>query len=128
MKMENLLKKIYYNPSSPAGLGSIDKLYRRAKAINPNIKLRDVKKFLKGSRVYTLHKLQKRKFLRRKVVSAGPRIILSCDLADLGALQKENQGMRYILVCVDVFSRYMFAEPIKRKNSLSMVKALSKIL
>ncbi len=86
--MENLLRSIYYNPASPAGLGGIDKLYKKAKEINPIVRRKDVKAFLKGSRVYTLHKLQRKKFPRRKVVSAGPRIILSCDLADLGVLQK----------------------------------------
>ena len=126
--MEKLLRKIYYDPASPAGLASIDKLYRQAKAVNPNITIKDIKSFLKGSRVYTLHKLQRKKFPRRKVVSAGPRIILSCDLAEMGALQKENKGIRYLLVCVDVFSRYMFVEALQRKTGLSMVRALSKIL
>ena len=126
--MENLLRNIYYDPSSPAGLGSVDKLYRKAREVNPSVKLKDVRKFLKGSRVYTLHKLQRKKFPRRKTVSAAPRIILSCDLADLGALQKENEGVRYLLVCVDVFSRYMYCEPLKRKDGKSMVKAFSKVL
>ena len=126
--MEKLLRKIYYDPASPAGLASIDKLYRQAKAVNPNITIKDIKSFLKGSRVYTLHKLQRKKFPRRKVVSAGPRIILSCDLAEMGALQKENKGIRYLLVCVDVFSRYMFVEALQRKTGLTMVRALSKIL
>lgn len=126
--MESLLRSIYYNPSSPAGLGSIDKLFKAAKKVEPKIRLKDVKEFLKGSRVYTLHKLQRKKYPRRKVVSAAPRIILSCDLADLGALQKYNKGTRYILVCIDVFSRYMFAEPLKRKTGVDMVRAFSRIL
>ena len=126
--MEKLLKKIYYDPASPAGLASIDKLYQQAKAVKPNIKIKDVKSFLKGSRVYTLHKLQRKKFPRGKVVAAGPRIILACDLADMAALQKENNGMRYLLVCVDVFSRYMFVEALQRKTGFSMVRAFSKIL
>jgi len=104
----------------------ISYIERRGKSTQ--ILLSEVKKFLRGSRVYTLHKLQNKRFPRRKTVSAGPRIILSCDLADLGALQKENHGVRYLLVCVDVFSRYMHAEPLKRKDGLSMVKAFSKIL
>ena len=126
--MENLLKDIYYDPGSPAGLGGIDKLHRKAKEINPNVTLDEVRKFLRGSRVYTLHKLQRKKFPRRKTVAAGPRIILSCDLADLGALQKDNQSVRYLLVCVDVFSRYMHVEPLKRKDGISMVSAFSKVL
>lgn len=125
--MKKLLEKIFYNPALPAGFGSIDKLYRKAKTINPNIRIKDVKSFLKGSRVYTLHKLQRKKFPRRKVVSAGPRIILSCDLAEMGALQEENHGVRYLLVCIDVFSRYMFIEPLQRKSALDMVKAFTKI-
>lgn len=126
--MEKLLRKIYYDPTSPAGLGSISKLYQKAKLINSNIKIKDVKSFLKGSRVYTLHKLQRKKFPRAKTVAAAPKIILSCDLADMKALQKENNSTRYLLVCVDVFSRYMFVEPLQRKTGQNMIRALSKIL
>lgn len=126
--METLLRKIYYDASSPGGLGGVEKLYREAKRINNHVTLKDVKSFLKSSRVYTLHKLQKKKFPRRKIISAGPRIILSCDLADLGHLMKANNGTRYLLVCIDVFSRFMGVEPIQRKNSKNMVEAFSRLL
>lgn len=126
--METLLRKIYYDISSPAGLGGVDKLYREAKKHDSRVTLTDVREFLKTSRVYTLHKLQNKKFQREHVVAGGPKKILSADLADLSHLMKANKGNRYLLVCVDVFSRYMSVVPIQRKNSKNMVQALSTIL
>lgn len=42
-------------------------------------------------------------------------------------ISKENRGFRYILVVVDVLSRYVFAVPIKDKTGNSVVNAFEKI-
>ena len=80
MEISKILREIYYDPTSIGSLGSIEKLYHCAKKIHKEVSRADVKRFLKGSKVYTLHKLQRKRFPRRKIVAVGPRIILSCDL------------------------------------------------
>lgn len=86
--------------------------------MNPDVKLSNIKTFLKISRVYTLHKCS----LDVKLLpQPNKKKILFFDLADLGNLQKEIRNVRYLLVCVDIFSRYMYAELIKRKIGISIV-------
>lgn len=42
------------------------------------------------------------------------------DLGDFQALQKDNDGYRYLLLGVDVLSRQMFAAPVKSKTAKDM--------
>ena len=50
------------------------------------------------------------------------------DLADMQSMQKFNNGYRYLLVCIDVFSKYAWVIPLKNKTGLSLVKAFKVIL
>lgn len=126
--MNTLLNSIYRDYSNPGGLGSINALYREARKRNKNITLRDVKSFMENNRTYTLHKVSKKKFPRRKILAPKPLVILSCDLADFSHLQRYNKGFRYIMVCLDVFSRYLQVVPLKRKSALSSTHAMRIIL
>lgn len=123
-----ILKDIYHDISSPAGLGSMLRLYKEGKKKNKDITRLDVQKFLQQSRTYTLHKPTRRRFPRRKILAPKPRVIMTCDLADFTSLHKHNKGVKYILFCLDVFSRYLQVAPLKSKSALSSLSALQAIL
>lgn len=114
----------HYNTSFT---GILD-LYRKAKQEDNAITILDVKNYLKGQKSYTLHKITRKNFLRRKIIAPKPRVILSTDLMDMRKLAKHNNNNNYVLVAIDVFSRYAKALPIKSKTSDSMVNALKLIL
>ena len=63
----NILKKIYYDVSNPAGFSAPYQLYLAAKKIKPMIKLKEVKHWLRYQSPYTLHKQIKLKFPRRMI-------------------------------------------------------------
>ncbi len=50
------------------------------------------------------------------------------DLCDMQKIAKYNDGYRYLLCCYDVLSKYAFVEPIKNKQSSTVVNALARIL
>lgn len=126
--MNALLSRLYKDYSHPAGLGGVDRLYKEAKKLDENITTDRVKSFLEGVRTYTLHKPTRTRFPRRKIIAPKPRVILSCDLGDFSHLQKYNKGFKYIMVCIDVFSRYLQVFTLKNKSSLSSLHALKSIL
>ena len=125
---QNLLSRLYEDPEEPGSLGGVRALYLKARTIKPNISLQDVKKFMEGCRCYTLHKLQPKNFQRRAILSPKPRVIIAADLADMRELSRFNKGYKYILVCIDTFSRYAKALPLKRKDGKSMVDAMKTVL
>ena len=45
-------------------------------------------------------------FKKYALESRGPNEQLDVDLADMQSLSKDNEGMKYLLVAIDVFSRY----------------------
>ena len=126
--MNVILERIYGDLSLPAGLGSIRALYREGRKRIKNLTLRDVKAFLQGNRTYTLHKPILKRFPRRKILAPKPRVILICDLGDFSALQKHNRGVKYIMFCLDVFSRYLQVASLTSKSSLNSLKALKTMI
>lgn len=58
-----------------------------------------------------------------KVRASSPFHILAVDLMDMSksGYPAENDGVKYALVCVDVFSRYMYATPLKGKDSQTLI-------
>lgn len=75
-----------------------------------------------------LHKPAKKKFPRRKVYVDKAYSIFSIDLADLSAYSTENDGYKYILTCIDIFSRKTWGVPIKNKDAPTILAAFKKIL
>ncbi len=114
--MNKLLDSIYYNTSSPACYAGIGAVLREAKKYNPAIKKENVEKYLEKQHTYTLHKPIRRKFPRNKVVAVCIDSNWQADLCDMQKLAKYNEGYRYILTCVDVFSKFAWGIPMKNKT------------
>lgn len=68
MNFETILKTIYYDPKNPGSFGGVNKLFKEAKKLIPNLKITDVKNWLKSQFTYTLHKPLRKNFQRNKVV------------------------------------------------------------
>ena len=87
-----------------------------------------VKKWLTSQDAYTLHKPVKKRFQRRYTITPGPNFQAKADLIDFSTLKKWNDGCRYILVVIDVFSKLARATVLKKKNSQCMVEAFAELL
>ena len=124
----DILLDLYQDAKNLNSYGSIQGLLQSAKKFLPSIKREDIVNFLKTQKAYTLHRVTNKKILRRRVLAPKPGIIASCDLADLSSLSRYNKGYKYILVFVDVFSRFAQCIPLKRKDANSVHNALNKIL
>jgi len=74
-----------------------------------------------------LHKPATRKFLRRKVYVNGIDKIWAADLVDMQAFSKYNQGVKYLLTVVDIFSKYGRMIPLKNKIGTEVASALQKV-
>ena len=70
-----------------------------------------------------LHKPIIRKFKKRKVYSSFRDNIWGVDLADMQSLSKYNEGNKYLLCEIDLFSKYVWVVPIKDKKRTNIVNA-----
>ena len=108
--------KLYETVSFNTSFSSQERLYKEAKKIYPLIDLKDVKHFLQKQNSYTLFKLSKKRFQSRKVIAAGPKIIISLDLIDMSNLSFHNDNFKFLMYFIDVFSRKITVIPIKKKK------------
>ena len=53
--------------------------------------------------------------------------IWAADLVDMQSFSKLNNGIKYLLMVIDVFSKYGWIVPLKSKTGLDVANALSKI-
>ena len=127
-KKKELLLNLYETIHLPHSFGGVDSLYKSAHKELSSITRKDVEKFLEEQTSYTLHKLTPKHFPRRKILSSKPGVIASCDLADVSSLSRENKGYKYILMFIDIFSRFAQAVPIKKKDGIAISNALEHIL
>ena len=129
MSWENYLKDIYYDPTNPASFAGPDKLYRYARKAGKYVISRNrIRKWLQRQEAYSLQRPLKRHFKRNKVITIGIDDQWDADLMDMSAFTKENDGSVYILIAIDVFSKYLWMRPLRDKKGESVVSAFEDIL
>lgn len=75
-----------------------------------------------------LHKPVRKKFYRRRIWVPGVDHTWAADLVEMTAFAKENDGYRYLLTVIDVFSKYGWITPLKNKTGEVVANALRDIL
>ena len=116
------MESVYYEAGNPGSFGGVRPLARFSGS-----PVKAAKNWLSTQDAYTLHKPVTKNFPRRKTFSKGIDDLYQADLADVRNLSSYNAGFSYILTCIDVFSRYAFAVPIKDKRGITVAAAFEKI-
>ena len=126
--MNRLISSVYNNPKSSAYLAGANAVFDEVRKKNASVTVQDVQDYLATQETYNLHKPVRRRFTRNKVVARGLNTDFQLDLVDLQKIKRYNKGHAYILTCIDVFSRYAWALPIKDKRPPTVLAAFKKIL
>ena len=61
------------------------------------------------------------------ITEMGVGVGLQVDLMDMSLLACRNKNVRWILTCVDVYSRHAWAIPVKRKTDTMMLQAFQEL-
>ncbi len=126
---DEYLSSIYYDTNSPGGYGGVEALFRTVKERGDmKISRHRIKQWLKSQDAYTLHKPVRWHYSRRRVVVSGIDDEWEIDLVDMTSLVKFNRGHKFLLTCIDVFSKYSWVVPMKNKSAISNEEALQSIL
>ena len=75
-----------------------------------------------------LHKPIKRNITRRRVIVNNIDKIWAADLVDMQKFSKWNRGYKYLMMVIDVFSKYGWIIPLKDKKGESVTNAFKTIL
>ena len=104
------LNKLYR--SGPAAFGSLNNLVKLSGL--PRVK---VSQFLLSKPSYTKIKNRRRKFPRLQVKARFINDIWCMDLAQVDKLSSWNSNTKFLMVSVDVFSRFVRVQPMRNKNA-----------
>ena len=115
----------------------LQRLYRDGKAAYGSVKnlqkasglsKKKVACFLHSKDSYTKYRHATRHFKRLPALDKQINEICCLVLAFMDILSDSNSGVKYLLVCVDVFSRFVRVQPMKSNYSTDAFTAFKKLL
>jgi hypothetical protein len=120
--MEEQLEKLYYDPKT--GYGSLNKLIETVKEKKLKIPKAKIKKWFQSQEVNQIYKKsnQKKKYSRIWCPYNAP----GCFQMDLQQFTKfnknKNKGYQYALNIIDIYSRFVYSYPIKKKSPNEIIQ------
>ena len=117
------MESVYRDPRQPGSFTSIANLQHYA-----GVDRQTAERFLMGQDAYTMHKPARLHFPRRRTYAKGIDDLFQIDLIDLSSLATYNSGYRYLLMCIDVFSKFAWSVPLKTKSGREVADAMETIL
>ena len=124
----NFLSDYYFDTKSPVAFTSPSPLYREAKKRYPSLTFSQVENWLQSKDTYTLHKPVRYNFPRNRVIVTWIDDQWQADLVDVSSLARFIKGYKFLLTCIDVFSKFALVVPLKNKSGETLVNGFQPIL
>ena len=121
---EQLLNLLYY--SSNSAYNSATKLYDAVKL--RGVSYKDVKEWIEKQKSYQLFKKPVRVKKHFPITAGFKNEKWQCDLMDMQDIASANSNYKYNLVCIDVFSRFLWVVPMKNKQTQTVIDSMKKML
>jgi len=125
---QEILRRIYYDPSNPASYGGAKRLWREAIKEAQNIKYIQVKKWLQGQDTYTMFHPVRKKFERVHMLVDYIDEQHRSDLLDVQWFSRFNDGVKLLLINIDIMSRFAWVRSLRDKKGLIVTNAMRSIL
>ena len=126
---KDYLATIYFDPRHPGSFAGPEKLFKVVRSEGKfGIGRHRIRRWLQDQESYSLSKGVRRRFPRPRVIVRGLDSMWDVDLMDMTSLAKRNDGYRFVLVCLDVFSRYLWCVPLRTKTGKEVAEALRSVL
>ena len=122
--VDNILSNVYYDTSHPAAFRGENSLVR---AVRNRVNEKDVKKWLQTQDTFTLHRPVRRKYPMLHYTVNNIDDLWETDLVDMQSVKTYNSGISFLLICIDVLSKYVWVYPLKNKTNVSIVNAFESL-
>ena len=119
---DSVIRSIYYDKDD--NFDSAIATYRKANKVLNTITVADVKSWLEKQ------KSKQTKPYRGFNSYVAPKALheLQIDIAIFTDSANDNSGFKYAFVVIDIFSKYMWAVPIKNKQPAESIRAFTEVL
>lgn len=113
MSVDELLDSLYYDATT--GYQGVEKLLYKARQYNKSVSRDDVQSFLNNQPSYQLTKQITRNKEYSSIKSKGVRNNFQIDIMYLPD-PSTTGGYKYLLTCMDVYSRFVFVQALRTKT------------
>ena len=118
--MNDIIEEVWEKYNYP----SVDKLYKLLKDEKYDIKRSDITNYLNSKvEVQLLKETKDSKKKLGHITSFKPNSVWNMDIFYLQKYYKSNHGYKYILCCIDIFTRFVYCEPMKTKEIDEVINA-----
>lgn len=118
------LERFYKTPGHPLFNASLNSIYEY---FNKELSRNSIKQFLSEQHVHTVHKESRKSKVFNPVRVYVKRGLMEMDLVDISHLSKYNKNTRYLLTCIDSFTKAAFIQPLTTKGSDEVLSAFKKM-
>lgn len=123
------LKSKYHDPAFHGSFSGQRRFHEHLKKSGVRISLQKTKDYLKSNDAYTLHKPVNKPKKFRRVYTKHIGYLYQIDLVDMHALEsKGNQGYKWIINCIDTFSKKLWSFKTKDKKGKTITDTLEPLL
>ena len=109
----SVFQDVYYDPRAPGSFGGISALQRHIKDSKSRA---ETVAWLRAQPTYTQHYPVRYKYRRNRTVVYTKGEQFQADLADVSSVAKHNDGVKFLLACIDIFSKYAWVVPLENKK------------
>ena len=122
------IRRNYNKPGHPIAYGSPNVIYKYLIKIDRKVPTRAIRDVLQEFDAYNLHKEYKRPKYYNPYFIYARRTQVQADLIDVRQLSTHNDGINYLFILIDAFSKRLWAYPLRTKTGLEVSQAFRKHL
>ena len=129
-KFYKYLDSIYLDPKSGGSYSSPTKILAEVKRRNyyKNVTIHKIQNYLRGKPVQSLYRQSITKFRRPRVRVSGINSQFEIDLMDISRYSSHNDKFMFLVVCIDVLSKFAWAVPIRTKHGRAVADVVQGII
>lgn len=123
--MRKTIVSNYTNPSHPtafAGVGNLRRFYKGQASA------KEIDAALSSIYTYPMHRGTKKQSPRNPFYIYQLRQQLQMDLIDVQPLAEKNNGVKYLLIGIDSFSKFIWVVPMQNKEGKTSLNAIKNII
>lgn len=121
--MKNVIKESYVTPGHPVAFSTPARV-----ANHFRVTLKKAKEYLEEIQGYTLHREYKRPKRYNPYFVRERRRQVQGDLIDISSHSRQNDGVKFLLVLIDIFTKKLWVFPMKNKTGITTRDILARWL
>ena len=113
--LKQRIKRAYVTPGTPIAYSAPGRVAKEF-----NIKEREAREILEEIEGYRLHREYKKPKVYNPYFVHGRREQVQGDLIDIAKIARHNNNTRFLLLILDIFTKFMWVYPLPNKGAVQM--------